>query len=224
MPGFEVSQGQEQQQPRPGPAPLPAPAKRHRDAPKLNSPFIGTFYKKTQHCARVEGVFLVSQFLLDLKSWCSPWAQGERRGRVTLAGPGPRHLSRCYLQRERPRSVPGGSSRNSATGKRCSCQEPFPSAQGWGGGGHVPQELGWVVQPNLSFGVTLGCPENPGRTMGGGKEGWLGWWHRQEHSGKAPLLPAGGASGLLGSWHVSGAESWAVNPNPVLQGGRWCLG
>lgn len=39
----------------------------------------------------------------------------------------------------------------------------------------MPLELGWITQPNLSFGVPQGCPENPGRTMGGGKEGcWDG--------------------------------------------------
>lgn len=106
---------------------------------------------------------------------------------MTRAGPGPCHLSRCYLQREWPRSAPGGSSRNSGTGRRCSCQEPFPSPQGWGGGGRVLQELGWIVQPNLSFGVTLGCPENPGRTRSGSKEGCLGWWHGRERSLEKPL-------------------------------------
>lgn len=51
----------------------------------------------------------------------------------------------------------------------------------------MPQELGWIVQPNLSFGVTLGCPENPGRMRGGSKEGCLGWWHGREHSLEKPL-------------------------------------
>lgn len=49
------------------------------------------------------------------------------------------------------------------------------------------QELGWIVQPNLSFGVTLGCPENPGRTRSGSKEGCLGWWHGRERSLEKPL-------------------------------------
>lgn len=51
----------------------------------------------------------------------------------------------------------------------------------------MTQELGWIVQPNLSFGVTLGCPENPMRTRGGSKEGCLGWWHGQERSLEKPL-------------------------------------
>lgn len=195
---------------------LPAGSKRHRDSPKLNSPFIGTFYKKKKKtstlcsCRRSVPCLSVPVGLEILVLTVG-----------TRGGQGPCESPQSLLFTVGKASLRArGKQQKLCKGKRCSCQEPSPSAQGWGGGGHAPQELGWVVQPNLSFGVTLGRPENPGRTMGGSKEGCLGWWHGRERSGKAPLLP----QDVLGSWHVSGAESWALNPNPVLQGGRWCLG
>lgn len=46
-------------------------------------------------------------------------------------------------------------------------------------------ELGRIVQPNLSFGVTLGAPENHGRAMGG--EGCSGRWHGLDRSPEMPL-------------------------------------
>lgn len=73
--------------------------------------------------------------------------------------------------------------------------------------------MGRTTKPELRS--DPGMPENPGRMMGGSKEGWLGWWHGREHSLEKPLSSLlGWASGQLWSWDVLGAESWAVNPNP----------
>lgn len=94
--------------PCPGPSPRQS---RHGDALKLNSPFIGSFYKKTQHCARVEGVFLFSQFLPFFSFFfflnlvlTEQLAQPRRRGEQGLCNTNgvrgcPRHRRRCYLQR-----------------------------------------------------------------------------------------------------------------------------
>lgn len=46
-------------------------------------------------------------------------------------------------------------------------------------------ELGRIVQPNLSFRVTLGPPENHGRATGG--EGCSGRWHGLDRSPEMPL-------------------------------------
>lgn len=65
-------------------SPSPSPSK---EAPRRSQVKLSIYWnllQKTQHCARVQGVFLVSQFLLDLKSWCSRHsAQGEGRGHGT---------------------------------------------------------------------------------------------------------------------------------------------
>lgn len=76
-------------------------------------------------------------------------------------------------------------------------------------------ELGQIVQPNLSFRVTLGPPENHGRVREGLGRGY----------GLSTLLPDGRGRGRTAQLcGVSGAGSRGVNHTSVPESSGGCLG